>query len=173
MDPCRREAWRAEARARRAESRCGVPDRRPGVFEHSRHTVWFLWHLSSVRCLDSTQQSGVSQQKGTGSVIRGSESQIRGAGSEIRLDPPQFNPCSRLPTTSTHDAVLVSSGKAEDDCETFRTAPLVSNKTIRISDEERWKRHCRTCSGWADTYWICKLLNSRLESLYSSTNRNL
>jgi len=42
------------------QSRGGVPDRRPGVFEHSRHSVRFLWHFS-VRCLDSTQQSGVSQ----------------------------------------------------------------------------------------------------------------
>ena len=36
------------ARARRAESRCGVPDRRQTVFEHSRHSVWLLWHLNSV-----------------------------------------------------------------------------------------------------------------------------
>ena len=26
----------------------GVTDRRPGVFEHSRHFVWLLWHLNSV-----------------------------------------------------------------------------------------------------------------------------
>ena len=45
MHPYRREAWRAEVRARWAESRGGVPDRRPGVFEHSRHSVWLLWHL--------------------------------------------------------------------------------------------------------------------------------
>ena len=37
-----------EARARRTESRGGVPDHRPGVFEHSRHSVWLLWHLNSV-----------------------------------------------------------------------------------------------------------------------------
>jgi len=48
MDPYRREAWRVEARARRAESRDGVSDRRPRVFEHSRHSVWLLWHLNSV-----------------------------------------------------------------------------------------------------------------------------
>ena len=48
MDPYRREAWRVEARARRAESRGGVSDRRSGVFEHSRHSVWLLWHLNSV-----------------------------------------------------------------------------------------------------------------------------
>jgi len=30
------------------EHRGGVPDRRPGVFEHSRHSVWLLWHLNSV-----------------------------------------------------------------------------------------------------------------------------
>ena len=34
VDPYKREAWRAEARARMAESRGGVPDRRPGAFEH-------------------------------------------------------------------------------------------------------------------------------------------
>ena len=28
-----------------------------------------LWHLNSVRCLDSTQQSGGSQQKGAGSQL--------------------------------------------------------------------------------------------------------
>ena len=48
VDPCRREAWRVEARTRRAESRGGVSDRRPRVFEHSRHSVWLLWHLNSV-----------------------------------------------------------------------------------------------------------------------------
>jgi len=37
-----------EARARRAECRGGVPDRRPGVFEHSRHSVWLSLHLNSV-----------------------------------------------------------------------------------------------------------------------------
>ena len=51
VDPYRCEAWRAEDRAQRAESRGGVPDRRPGVFEHSRHSVWLLWHLNSVWCL--------------------------------------------------------------------------------------------------------------------------
>ena len=40
MDPYRREAWRAEARARRAESRDGVPNCQPGVLEQSRHSVW-------------------------------------------------------------------------------------------------------------------------------------
>jgi len=48
VGPHMRAAWRAEARARRAESRGGVPDRRPGVFEHSRHSVWLLWDLNSV-----------------------------------------------------------------------------------------------------------------------------
>jgi len=38
------------ARLEGAESRGGVPDRRPGVFEHSRHSVWLLWHLNSVSC---------------------------------------------------------------------------------------------------------------------------
>jgi len=51
MDPYRRETWRAEARVRIAESRGWVPDRRPGVFEHSKHSVWLLWHLNSVWCL--------------------------------------------------------------------------------------------------------------------------
>jgi len=46
VGPHMRAAWRA--RARRAESRGGVPDRRPGVFEHSRHSVWLLWDLNSV-----------------------------------------------------------------------------------------------------------------------------
>ena len=40
VDPYRREAWRAEARARSAESRDEVADRRPGVFEHS----WQTWN---------------------------------------------------------------------------------------------------------------------------------
>ena len=31
-----------------AESRGGVPNCRPGVIEHSRHSVWLLRHLSSV-----------------------------------------------------------------------------------------------------------------------------
>ena len=39
---------RAEARARSAESRSGVPDRRPEVFEHSMHSVWLSRHLNSV-----------------------------------------------------------------------------------------------------------------------------
>ena len=51
VDPYRREAWRAEARARRAESRGGVSDRWSGVFKHSWHSVWLLWHLNSVWCL--------------------------------------------------------------------------------------------------------------------------
>ena len=42
------EVERAEAWAWRAESRCGVPDRRPGVFEHWRHLVWLLCHLNNV-----------------------------------------------------------------------------------------------------------------------------
>ena len=109
VDPCRREAWRAEARAWRAESRGGVPDRRPGVVEHSRHSDWFLWHLS-VRCLDSTQQSGVSQQKGAGSIIRGSGSQIRGAGSEIRRDPPNLTPEFILKLTGTTRIVHAEQG---------------------------------------------------------------
>ena len=95
VDPYRREAWRAEVRAWRAESRGRIHDCRPGIFEHSRHSVYLLWHLNSVWCLDSTQQSGGSQQENarsqylwcTGYVIRGSRSQIRGAGSEIRQDP--------------------------------------------------------------------------------------
>ena len=54
VDPYRGEAWRAEARTRRVENRGGVPDRRPGVFEHSvsflRHlnSVWGLQHLSTL-----------------------------------------------------------------------------------------------------------------------------
>ena len=44
-DSCRCEAWRAEGRAWMAESRGGVPDWRPKVFEHSSHSVWLLWHL--------------------------------------------------------------------------------------------------------------------------------
>jgi len=52
VDPYRREAWRAEARVRRTESRDGVLDCRSGVFEYSRHSVWLLRHLNSVRCLE-------------------------------------------------------------------------------------------------------------------------
>jgi len=48
VDPYRREAWKAEARTRRIESRGGVPDRRPGIFEHLRHSTWLLWYLISV-----------------------------------------------------------------------------------------------------------------------------
>jgi len=52
VDLYRREAWRAEARVRRTESRDGVLDCRSGVFEYSRHSVWLLRHLNSVRCLE-------------------------------------------------------------------------------------------------------------------------
>ena len=48
VDPYRHKAWRAEARAQKAESRGGIPDRRPQVFEHSRHSFWLLRHLNSV-----------------------------------------------------------------------------------------------------------------------------
>ena len=41
VNPYKHEAWRAEARARMAESRGEVPDRRPGVFAHSRHSFGF------------------------------------------------------------------------------------------------------------------------------------
>jgi len=34
----RREAWRVDSRG-------GVPDRQPGVFEHSMHSLWLSWHL--------------------------------------------------------------------------------------------------------------------------------
>ena len=83
------EALRAKPRVTRAENRGGIPDPRPGVVEHSRQSVWLLWHLKSVWCLDSTQQKGAGCQLwGTRSVSTGSGSQIRGAGSEIRRDPP-------------------------------------------------------------------------------------
>jgi len=44
----RLEGPKLEPKGPRAD---GVPDRRPGVFEHSRHSVWLLWHLNSVWCL--------------------------------------------------------------------------------------------------------------------------
>ena len=81
----RPEGPKLETEGPRAEMRFPTADH--VVFEHSRHSVWLLWHVSSVWCLDSTKQSGGSQQKGvgsqlwgTGSVIRSSWSQIRGAG---------------------------------------------------------------------------------------------
>ena len=43
--------WRPEGQKLElegAESRGGVPDCRPGVVEHSRYSVWLLWHLSSA-----------------------------------------------------------------------------------------------------------------------------
>ena len=48
VDPYRCEDWRAEARARRVEKQRWDLDRRPGVFENSRRSVWRLWHLNSV-----------------------------------------------------------------------------------------------------------------------------
>jgi len=66
-----------------------VSNRQPGVFEHSRHSVWLLRHLNSVWCFGGSQQKGAgSQVWGKGSVIRDSGSRIRGAGSEVRRDPP-------------------------------------------------------------------------------------
>ena len=95
-------------------------DSRQGVFEHSRHSVWLLWHLNSVWRLQHLSTPSVDKCKmtewphifyktshrekntpttncaewGTWSVISGSWLRTRGAGSEIRWDPPiQFNPC--------------------------------------------------------------------------------
>ena len=63
VDSYRLEAWRAETRARRAKSRGGIPDHRTGVFEHSRHSVWLLWHSNSIWCSDSTQQWWIAAKK--------------------------------------------------------------------------------------------------------------
>jgi len=89
----------------------GFRGRRPGVFEHSRHSVWLFWHLNSVcrlqqlstpsmdkckwqisktSCIEKnsqilTVQSGGSQQKGAGSKLYGGTgSVIRGSGSQTR-----------------------------------------------------------------------------------------
>ena len=114
VDPYRREVWRAEARARRAESRGGVSDRRSGVFKHSWHSVWLLWHLNSVWCLKHLSTPRMDKckwqndreglhfyknitrsekypnidctetGKGAASQLWGTGSVIRGSGSQIR-----------------------------------------------------------------------------------------
>jgi len=122
-----------------AESRGGVRDRQPGVFEHS---PWFLWQawtnandkmtvrtnfftkqyayrkiLKHKLCSYGSQQKGAgSQLWGAGSVIRGSGPQIRGAGSEIQRHPPQFNPyCLKLMfldnTTASYFSKLSNFGR--------------------------------------------------------------
>jgi len=169
VDPYRREALRAEARARRAESRGGVPNRRPGVFEHSRHSVWLLWHLNSVWCLDSAQQSGGSQQKGagsqlwgTGSVIRGSGSRIRGAGSEIRRDPPaSLTTALSVPGTWSWErpgrswcsrwwAFVASCGRRQHRC-------------------DRCRRPCDDICTWATR--CCNAVNTLLAGRYADPSR--
>ena len=50
VDKLLSKTWLMPTGARLDGSRAetGVPDRRPGVFEHSTHSVWRLWHLNSV-----------------------------------------------------------------------------------------------------------------------------
>jgi len=47
----------------RGESKDGILHRRPGVFQHSRHSVWLLWHLNSVWHLQHLSAPSVDKYK--------------------------------------------------------------------------------------------------------------